>query len=114
MQWQVACEEAEQRASELERQAHEEGATVDQQEQAVEARSAVNALTSSPPRTFALAMRRSCTFFHSDKRLHEQDTSTTEQAAQFAQVKQAWDELSACRTHFQELRAFRDKCTARQ
>ncbi len=91
---------------------NEEGATIEQQEQAEQARSAAGALTSSPPRNFTLAMRRSCTFFHSDKRLHEQDTSAAEQAAQFAQVKQAWDELSACRTHFQELREFRDKCVA--
>jgi hypothetical protein len=111
-QWQAACAQAELHASELERQAKEEGATVDQQEQAEQALSAVGALTSSPPRDFTLAMRRSCTFFHSDKRLHEQGTSATEQAAQFAQAKEAWDELNACRTHFQELREFQQKCAA--
>jgi hypothetical protein len=111
-QWQAACAQAELRASELERQANEEGATVDQQEQAEQGRSAVGTLTSSPPRGFTLAMRRSCAFFHADKRLHEQGTSAAEQAAQFAQAKEAWDELNACRTHFQELREFQQKCAA--
>jgi hypothetical protein len=111
-QWQAACAQAELRASELERQVNEEGATVDQQEQAEQGRSAVGTLTSSPPRGFTLAMRRSCAFFHADKRLHEQGTSAAEPAAQFAQAKEAWDELNACRTHFQELREFQQKCAA--
>jgi hypothetical protein len=59
-----------------------------------------------------LFLCRSCAFFHTDKRLHEQGTSATEQAAQFAQAKEAWDELNACRTHFQELREFQQKGAA--
>jgi hypothetical protein len=108
-QWQAACTQAELHALEFERQADEEDATVDQQERAKQARSAVGVRTSSPPRDFTQAMRRSCAFFHTDKRLEEQGTSAGERAAQFAQVKEAWDTLNACRTHFQELRQFQQK-----
>jgi hypothetical protein len=113
-QWQAARAQAELHALEFERQANGEDATVDQQEQAKQARSAVDALTASPPRDFTQAMRRSCAFFHTDKRLEERGTSAAERAAQFAQVKEAWDTLNACRTHFHELRQFQQKCAVSQ
>jgi DnaJ-class molecular chaperone len=57
-------------------------------------------------------MNKSKLFFHPDKRKHNQQTSKEEQAAQFAQAKEAWACLSACRSRFQELRTFRDRVQA--
>ena len=54
-------------------------------------------------------MQKSRMFFHTDKRLHDKSASDEEKAAQFASANEAWDQLNACRSHFQELRQFQAK-----
>ena len=105
-QWHAALHAAQRRADEL--AAQRAGSTAVKKAQAE-----IDELAASgPPRSFEQRMNKSKMFFHPDKRKHDQQTSNKEQAAQFAQVKEAWACLSACRSRFQELRTFRDRVQA--
>ena len=105
-QWHAALHAAQRRADEP--AAQRAGSTAVKKAQAE-----IDELAASgPPRSFEQRMNKSKMFFHPDKRKHDQQTSNKEQAAQFAQVKEAWACLSACRSRFQELRTFRDRVQA--
>jgi hypothetical protein len=97
--WQKGLDTAQRRAVELE----EEGGDLTGAE---EARAEAQQHRTDPPRSFEQLMKRSQTFFHPDKRAQDEAASTDEKSAQFAQVKQAWNELCSYRARFQELRAY--------
>jgi hypothetical protein len=114
-QWQSEWTVAEAHAAELEQQLQLDRAagtsattmTLDeQQHQAEQARAEADALAACP-RSFAAAMNRSLRFFHSDKR-----TGGAEEDAEFAQVKEAWSQLNACRTYFQQLKEYQEQMDA--
>ncbi len=115
-EWDEECTIVEVHAAELERQlqldlqAGTSATTMSieeqQQQQAEQARLEADALAARP-RSFNAAMKRSLRFFHTDKR-----TRATDADAEFAQVKEAWDHISACRSHFQQLRAYRAQVAA--
>ena len=103
--WQAAVEQAERQASRLESDV-EDGSSQADMVAAQHARAAAEELAAAgPPRGFVQCMNKSRVFFHTDKRKgRDQDGSADDQAAQFAQVNEAWDCISACRACFQELR----------
>jgi hypothetical protein len=115
--WQSEWTVAEAHAAELEQQllldtaagTSATGMTIAaQQHQAEQARAEADALAARP-RSFASAMNRSLRFFHSDKR---GVVGNAEADAEFAQVKEAWSQLSACRTFFQQLREYQTQMAA--
>ena len=105
--WQAEIAKAERRATELD---EKEGDLAG----VAEARAEAEELRADPPRMFEQRMKRSQTFFHPDKREGDRATSTEDKSAQFAQVKQAWSELSAYRARFQEVRTYQVKVQASQ
>jgi len=87
-------------------------AAAEAEAEAREARAAVTERERHPPRGgFIQCMQKSRLFFHTDKRLHDTSASDEDKAAQFARCNEAWDQLSACRSRFQELRQFRARMT---
>ncbi len=109
--WNEECAAAEAHAAELERQLQLDTAagtsattmSIDeQQHQAEQARRVADTLAAHP-RSFTAAMNKSLRFFHSDKR-----TGGADEDAEFARAKEAWDQLNACRTYFQQLRAYQE------
>ena len=103
--WQAAIVKAEHRVTEL---SEKEGDLAG----AEDARTEAEDLRAGPPRNFEQQMKRSQTFFHPDKREKDRGTSAEDKSAQFAQVNQAWSQLGAYRTRFQELRAYQASARA--
>ena len=111
-EWQAAVVEAERHASRLE-SCVQDGSSQADPVAAQQARAAADELAAAPPRGFAQCMNKSRVFFHTDKRKgRDQDGSADDQTAQFAQVNEAWDCISACRARFQELRGFQARRAA--
>ncbi len=113
--WNEEVEAAEAHAAELERQLQLDTAagtsattmSIDeQQQQAEQARRDANTLAARP-RSFTAAMNKSLRFFHSDKR-----SGGVNEDAEFARVKEAWNQLNACRSYFQQLRAYQERADA--
>ena len=103
--WQGRIDELESRADELS----------DRQGDAAEIerlRTEVDEMRKLPPHTFEVAMKRSQTFFHPDKRKKDLATSAEEKSTQFAQVKEAWSQLVAYRSRFEAVRMYRAKVAA--
>jgi hypothetical protein len=112
--WARECADAETHAAELESQLQlDEAAGVlrkkilkKQRRHAERARNKADMLAARP-HSFTAAMKKSLRFFHSDKR-----TGSAGEDAEFAQAKEAWDQLDACRISFQQLRAFQEQVAA--
>jgi len=110
-EWRTSVGQAQLRASDLEQRVQLGSSDADPAA-AQQARMEADELSTASPRSFAQCMNKSRMFFHTDKRQHDQTASAEEKAAQFSQVNEAWDCLSACRMRFQELRDFRAKAAA--
>ena len=110
-EWQTAVHKAEAHALKLERRVQRNSKRADPTA-AERARVEADKLAATPydqARRFVQCMKKSRAFFHSDKRSDDRSTSPAEQLAQFSQATEAWEQLSSCRQHFQELRIFRAK-----
>ena len=112
--WAHECADAETHAAELKEQLQLDKAAgvlskkilKEQRRRAKRARKQADILADRP-HNFTAAMKKSLRFFHSDKR-----TGGAEEDAEFAQAKEAWDQLDACRIHFQQLRAYQEQMPA--
>ena len=112
--WAHECADAETHAAELKEQLQLDKAAgvlskkilKEQRRRAKRARKQADILAARP-HNFTAAMKKSLRFFHSDKR-----TGGAEEDAEFAQAKEAWDQLDACRIHFQQLRAYQEQMPA--
>ncbi|MDR3739065.1 MAG: hypothetical protein P4L40_08590, partial [Terracidiphilus sp.] len=103
--WQGRIDELESRANRL----GDRQGDVDETERL---RTEASKMRELPPRAFEMAMNRSQTFFHPDKRTKDLATSAEEKSSQFAQIKDAWSQLVVYRSRFQAVRMYRAKMAA--